>query len=187
MQATVLQLDIQGTPQAWIGLEQAALYYAAGAVAWEDGAEPLAVMRGGWNVATARQSELTINPIIALHGAPRVNLFDVVPSLSKDKLLKRDRYTCAYCSMVFSGQNLQCEHIVPQSKGGQWSWMNIVSACSQCNGRKADRTPEQAKMPLVYLPYVPNRYEDFLLAGRNIRADVHEWLAQRLPKTSRLC
>jgi hypothetical protein len=33
---------------------------------------------------------------------------------------------------------------------------------------------------------VPNRFEAFLLDGRNIRADVHEWLASRLPKNSRL-
>jgi len=44
-----------------------------------------------------------------------------------------------------------------------------------------------AGMPLTFLPYVPNRYEDFLLAGRNIRSDVHEWLAARLPRNSRLC
>ena len=31
-------------------------------------------------------------------------------------------------------------------------------------------------MRLQYLPYVPSRFEDFLLAGRHIRADVHEWL-----------
>ena len=41
-------------------------------------------------------------------------------------------------------------------------------------------------MPLVYLPYVPSRFEDFLLEGRHIRADVHEWLAARLPRGSRL-
>ena len=31
-----------------------------------------------------------------------------------------------------------------------------------------------------------DEFEDFLLAGRNIRADVHEWLAARLTKGSRL-
>ena len=33
----VLQLDIQGTPQAWISLEHAALHVATGSVAWVDG------------------------------------------------------------------------------------------------------------------------------------------------------
>ena len=182
----VLQLDIQGTPQAWISIEQAASHYATGTVAWQEGEGPLRTLRGGWNTALGRQSLMDIYPIIALRGAARVNLFDVTPSLSKTKLLRRDRMTCAYCGQAFHERDLQCEHILPESRGGAWSWMNLVTACAWCNGRKADRTPEEARMPLMYLPYVPSRFEDFLLAGRNIRADVHEWLAARLPKASRL-
>ena len=182
----VLQLDIQGTPQSWITAEQAALHYATGTVAWEQGQSPLITLRGGWNVASGLQSQLVIQPIIALRGKPAINLFDVVPGVTKPKLLRRDRYTCAYCANVFKGIDPQAEHVTLQSKGGAYSWMNLVSACGTCNARKADRSPEQAKMPLVYLPYVPNRFEDFLLAGRNIRSDVHEWLAARLPKSSRL-
>ena len=182
----VLQLDIQGTPQAWISLEHAALHVATDAVAWVEGDRPLATLRGGFNVARARQSTIDVHPIIALHGASKVNLFDVVPVLGKAKLFRRDRMTCAYCGGRFAERELQCEHIVPESRGGKATWMNLVAACGPCNSRKADRTPEQARMPLVYLPYVPSRFEDFLLEGRNIRADVHEWLAARLPKGSRL-
>ena len=182
----VLQLDIQGTPQAWISLEQAALHVAADSVAWSDGQGPLATLRGGHNVARGRQSVIEVPPIIALHGASRINLFDVVPAFSRSKLFRRDRHTCAYCGQRFGENVLQCEHIVPASRGGRGTWMNLVSACGACNGRKADRTPEEAGMPLVYLPYVPSRYENFLLEGRAIRADVHDWLAARLPKGSRL-
>lgn len=182
----VLQLDIQGTPQAWISLEHAALHVATGSVAWVDGAGPLATLRGGYNVARGRQSVIDIHPIMALAGAPKVNLFDVVPAFTKAKLFRRDRMTCAYCGQRFTERDLSCEHIVPQARGGRWTWMNLVTACGPCNGRKADRTPEEAGMPLVYLPYVPSRFEDFLLEARSIRADVHEWLAARLPKASRL-
>jgi hypothetical protein len=182
----VLQLDIQGTPQAWITLEHAATHVASDAIAWVDGEGPLATLRGGFNLALGRQSVIDVHPIIALHGASRVNLFDVVPAFSKGKLLRRDRMTCAYCGQRFAERDLQCEHIVPESRGGRWTWMNLVSACGLCNSRKADRTPEEARMPLLYLPYVPSRFEDFLLGGRHIRADVHDWLSMRLPKTSRL-
>ncbi len=186
MHSTVLQLDIQGTPQAWIGLEEAALHYATGSVAWEDGAGPLATLRGGWNVATGRQSRIAVAPIVALRGHARLNLFDVVPGVTKAKLLRRDRNTCAYCAQVYADRDLQAEHIVPESRSGAYSWMNLVTACAPCNARKANCTPEEAGMPLVYLPYVPSRFEAFLLEGRHIRADVHEWLAARLPKGSRL-
>ncbi len=182
----VLQLDIQGTPQAWISIEQAATHHASGAVAWCDGAGPLRTLRGDWNVGAGRQSLIEVFPIIALRGAARVNLFDHAPAVAKEKLFRRDRLTCAYCGLRLSERELQCEHILPESRGGQWSWMNLVAACASCNGRKGARTPEEARMPLLYLPYVPSRFEDFLLAGRNIRADVHEWLAARLPKASRL-
>ncbi|WKB50633.1 HNH endonuclease [Eleftheria terrae] len=186
MHQHVLQLDIQGTPQRWITLEQAALHYATDTVAWVDGNEPLRTLRGGVNAATGRQSLIEVHPIIALRGASRINLFEVTPSLAKHKLFCRDRYTCAYCGQRFQERELQCEHIVPESRGGGWTWMNLVTACGPCNGRKAARTPEEAAMPLLYLPYVPSRFEDFLLEGRHIRADVHEWLAARLPRGSRL-
>lgn len=182
----VLQLDIQGTPQAWISLEHAALHVATGSVAWVDGDGPLATLRGGFNVARGRQSLIDVHPIMALTGASRVNLFGVAPAFARAKLFRRDRMTCAYCGQRFQERDLQCEHILPESRGGRWTWMNLVTACAACNGRKADRTPEEAGMPLVYLPYVPSRFENFLLEGRSIRADVHDWLASRLPKGSRL-
>lgn len=182
----VLQLDLQGTPQAWITTEQAAVCHAMDAVAWVEGHAPLRVLRGGWNAGTGRVSRIEVFPIMALKGEARVNLFDRPTTVSRTKLFRRDRHTCAYCGGVFAERQLQAEHIVPASRGGAWSWMNLVAACAACNGRKAARTPEEAGMPLLYLPYVPNRYEDFLLAGRHIRADVHQWLAARLAKGSRL-
>jgi hypothetical protein len=181
----VLQLDIQGTPQAWITPEQAAICHAMDAVAWVDGAGPLRRLRGGWNTGTGRQSLIEVFPIVALRGMSRINLFEIAPAVTRRKLFRRDRGLCAYCGQHVGEAALQAEHIVPASRGGAWSWMNLVAACAACNGRKAARTPEEARMPLLFLPYVPNRFEDFLLAGRNIRADVHEWLAARLAKGSR--
>ena len=182
----VLQLDITGLPQAWISVEQAACLVATDAVVWSAGDQPLAVMRGGVNTATGRQSVLAVPPIVALRGASRINLFDVVPTFGKGKLLKRDRHTCAYCGVVLDHRALTVDHIVPASRGGALSWMNTVAACRACNSRKAARTPDEARMPLLFAPFVPSRFEDFILKGRHIRADVHDWLTARLPKGSRL-
>jgi 5-methylcytosine-specific restriction endonuclease McrA len=87
---------------------------------------------------------------------------------------------------VLDARALTIDHIVPASRGGPLSWMNTVAACRDCNSRKADRTPDEARMPLLFAPFVPSRFEDFILKGRHIRADVHDWLAARLPKGSRL-
>lgn len=89
--ARVLQLDIQGTPQAWISPEQAALHYATNTVAWEEGQSPLITLRGGMNVASGRQSSLVIQPIIALRGKPTRNLFEVEPTITKANRAQHSR------------------------------------------------------------------------------------------------
>ncbi len=52
--------------------------------------------------------------------------------------------------------------------------------------RKGNRTPEEARMPLLYLPYVPSRWEDFILANRRILADQMAYLLAKVPAGSRL-
>lgn len=186
MQHTVLQLDINGAPQAWISPQEAATYYASDSVAWSDGDGIVATLRGGWNAKSGRQSIIEVHPIIAVNGQSRINLFDVLPAFSRDRLFVRDRLTCAYCNAMLSTRELTVEHILPESRGGSTGWMNCVASCRFCNGKKANRTPEEANMPLIYLPYKPSLYESFLLDARHIRSDVHEWLRSRLPRTSRL-
>lgn len=186
MQHEVLQLDITGQPQAWISVEDAAGHVATNSVVWSAGDEPLAILRGGMNSRSGTQSTLEIPPIIALRGNSRINLFDQVPVFTKAKLVRRDRGMCAYCLAQHAERDMTVDHIVPESRGGRLTWMNTVCACRTCNMVKADRSPEQAGMPLCFLPYVPSRYEDFLLKGRRIRADVHEWLTAKLPRGSRL-
>ena len=40
-------------------------------------------------------------------------------------------------------------------------------------------------MKLLFLPYTPSIFESFLLNGRQIRGDVHDWLAAPVGKNSR--
>ena len=64
--------------------------------------------------------------------------------------------------------------------------MNVVPAGRACNHRKGPLTTEQAHMPLLYAPYVPSRWEDFILRNRRILADQMEFLLAHVPKSSRL-
>ena len=166
----VLKLSAQGLPQSWITLEQAVIHYAAEEVRWEAGAE-IAVYRGGHNALTGIQSKIIINSIIGTKGVPRINPFDLKPGLTNSKLFARDRNVCAYCGNGFNETDLTREHIIPFGQHGQDSWMNVVTACKPCNHRKANRTPEQARMPLLYAPYVPSLWEDFILRNRRILAE----------------
>jgi len=58
--------------------------------------------------------------------------------------------------------------------------------CRACNHRKGPRTPEQARMPLLYAPYVPSIWEDFILRNRRILVDQMEFLRMHVPRGSRL-
>jgi hypothetical protein len=181
----VLKLSAQGLPQSWISLEEAVLHYAADEVRWEMGAE-VTVFHGGHNAITGHQSIITVNSIIGTEGVPRINPFELRPTLTNIKLFARDRCLCGYCGEQLHEDHLTREHIVPLGQRGVDSWMNVVTACKSCNHRKGNRTPEQAHMPLLYAPYVPSLWEDFILRNRRILADQMEFLMSHLPKNSRL-
>jgi len=183
----VLALDIAGTPYEWISAQEAVTLYARGKVAWDLGTAER-IFHGGMNRA-GQQSSILIRPILAMagsdamvrHMASEIALTDRGNAL----LFARDRNTCGYCGQVFPRSKLTRDHIVPRSRGGANTWMNCITACVECNQAKADRRVEDFR-PLVMLPYVPNRFEHFILSGRNILADQHEYLAAKLPAHSRL-
>ena len=45
------------------------------------------------------------------------------------------------------------EHMIPLSRNGKTNHDNCVTACSDCNTQKAQRTPEEASMPLKFGRY----------------------------------
>ena len=181
----VLQLDISGRPQAWISAREAALIYAADGVAWTLG-DPFYVLRGGIQRRTGLQSLIAVHSIIAVRGAVPSRAWRQAPALSNAKLFARDRRLCAYCGDCFHDDHLTREHVVPTSRGGVDSWMNCITACRTCNGRKGNRRPEEAGMSLLYLPYVPSLHEDMILRGRRILSDQMDFLLASVPRHSRL-
>lgn len=181
----VLQLDISGRPQAWISPREAAVLYASDAVAWTLG-DTFHVLRGGVQRSSGQQSRIEVHPIVAVRGAVPSRAWRVSPALSNPKLFTRDRCICAYCGGLFHVEDLTREHIVPVSRGGSDSWMNCITACRACNGHKGSRLPEEARMTLLYLPYVPSLHEDMILRGRRIFVDQMDFLLASVPRHSRL-
>ncbi|MDP9046436.1 MAG: HNH endonuclease [Pseudomonadota bacterium] len=181
----VLQLDVSGRPQAWISAKEAAVIYASEGIAWTLG-DAFFVLRGGMQRRTGQQSRIEVHPIIAVKGSVPSRAWRQTPALSNPKLFARDRGVCAYCGHRFRFEDLTREHIVPTSRGGHDTWMNCITACRPCNGRKGNRLPEELSMSLMYLPYVPSLHEDMILRGRKILADQMEFLLASVPRSSRL-
>ena len=65
------------------------------------------------------------------------------------RIYMRDKFRCQYCGDKKAAGQLTLDHILPRSRGGDNSPVNIVTACVSCNNRKGDRTPAEARMPLL--------------------------------------
>jgi len=181
----ILTLDQHGVPHRWVTWQQAVWYYAKERVAWETGSEAFTVYGGRSH--SGERSSITANSIIAIRGkALAIKGFNQVPPLNNRELFNRDKFICAFCAGDFSPYRLTCDHILPMSRGGRDSWMNVVTACRACNQKKGSRTPEEAHMQLIYAPYIPNRAEFLILANRRILADQMEFLRQHVSANSRI-
>ena len=86
---------------------------------------------------------------------------------SRENIYIRDGYTCQYCGKKFESEELTLDHVFPKSRGGGTSWDNIVACCKKCNQKKADRTPEEACMPLLHEPEKPQDFWLFELKQKN--------------------
>jgi 5-methylcytosine-specific restriction endonuclease McrA len=182
MEPLVLTVDMAGLPQAWVELEDAITYHAKQMVAWSVGRE-VREFRGGWQKNGVR-SRIATRSILAIKGSG-AGAHSPAPGLTNQMLFVRDRQVCAYCGGRFLVRELSRDHVIPVSRGGRDSWTNAVTACRNCNTRKGGRSPEQAGMPLLYVPYAVCRNEGFILSNRRILADQMSFLQASLPKYSR--
>jgi hypothetical protein len=53
-------------------------------------------------------------------------------------VFKRDNYKCTYCGVL--ADKLECDHIIPLSKGGSNDMDNLTTACRTCNRQKKDKS-----------------------------------------------
>jgi 5-methylcytosine-specific restriction endonuclease McrA len=79
-----------------------------------------------------------------------------VMSPTRRNIYWRDKYTCQYCSGQFKYNYLSLDHVIPKSRGGGRGWLNLVTCCLSCNQKKANKSPSEASMKLIRIPYVPN-------------------------------
>jgi 5-methylcytosine-specific restriction endonuclease McrA len=184
----VLRTDVAGMPLEWIDYRVAATLYHSGQVAYACGS-PLYRIRGGYSAKSGARSIIEVNSIIATEGDTRTlerNRERYTPPLNNRTLFKRDGNICMYCGLQFRTSELTRDHITPISRGGRDAWTNVVTACRRCNNHKGGRTPEEARVQLVAVPFTPTYAEYIYLKGRKVLADQMEYLLTHFPRTSPL-
>jgi 5-methylcytosine-specific restriction endonuclease McrA len=104
-------------------------------------------------------------------------------SWSREAVLRRDQYTCAYCGAqvgsrsrgaILGKYDFTVDHVLPVSRGGKNTWGNTVCACASCNQRKADRLPHEANFKLLWEPKTPRAR--YIVASGEIPADWKAYL-----------
>jgi 5-methylcytosine-specific restriction endonuclease McrA len=115
-----------------------------------------------WSRLAPREGEPFIQAVRQRLRVPEVLTlvdYDRLPTaavtFSRRNIFKRDHYTCQYCGVQPGSEELTIDHVLPRAQGGVSSWENCVLACLACNKRKADRTPDQARMRLRKPPVRP--------------------------------
>lgn len=184
----VLRTDVSGMPLEWVNYQEAVRLYHLEQVAYSCGML-LYRVHGGINARSGRRSRVDVSSIIATYGSNHalVKARDsYVPPLNNPALFKRDAHLCLYCGQRFAVRDLSRDHVTPISRGGQDVWTNVVTACRRCNNHKAGRSPEQAGMELLAVPFTPTHAEYIYLQGKRVLADQMEFLKAHFPRTSPL-
>jgi 5-methylcytosine-specific restriction endonuclease McrA len=115
-----------------------------------------------WSQLRPRDDERCMSGVNVRFRVPEVitlTEFDRLPrravAFSRRNIYKRDHFQCQYCGVTPGSEELTIDHVIPRAHGGVSSWTNCVLACVDCNSRKADRTPKQARMNLKRAPTCP--------------------------------
>ena len=181
----ILRTDVSGMPLEWVAYQDAVRLYFNDQIAYTCGSNIMTI-RGGINAITNLRSKVDVNSIIATYGNNKILAEQYAPPLNNTTLFRRDDHLCLYCGNKFKTEDLSRDHVTPLFQGGRDLWVNVVSACKRCNNAKAGRTPEQANMKLLAIPFVPTHAEYIFLQGKVILFDQMEFLKQHFPRSSPL-
>jgi len=93
--------------------------------------------------------------------------------LTKRGIFKRDQYQCQYCHGIFTDRELTLDHVVPKSRfnrdsGSPSTWENLVTACKNCNNKKADFLISEIGFKLLKQPKAPPPRIMISIEGGNV-------------------
>lgn len=82
----------------------------------------------------------------------------------------RDGFECQYCGSKVSMTTGTRDHVIPRSRGGPDTMLNVVTACRSCNVRKDDKLPDQVGMVLRNRPRALTEEEKIQCLLKLVRA-----------------
>lgn len=95
--------------------------------------------------------------------------------ITRRALAFRDHGVCQKSNCDRRGSTM--DHLIPSSRGGQHTWLNVVLMCAEHNNSKGDRTLEELGWTLKTKPTVPT-YDNLYLDRAEILPEWNRWLAR---------
>lgn len=96
---------------------------------------------------------------IAIPEVIRLTKYDRLPKkevkFTRSNIYEHYKFKCCYCGQKKKRDELNLDHVLPRSRGGQTTWDNIVLSCITCNTKKDNKTPDEAGMKLLVQPSKP--------------------------------
>lgn len=173
LEQPVLVLNAHWQPVDEVTVEAALSNICKGAVRGIDTATMRAVQWDEWLTLPVRDSDLAIRSIRGPVRVPRVIVaaYDGMPEVRPKTVAERDHYRCAYTGEHCPSHAGSEDHVIPRSRGGSNGWENKVWSRRDINQRKANRTPEEAGLKLLFKPRKPKGVKACL----KIKARHPEW------------
>jgi 5-methylcytosine-specific restriction endonuclease McrA len=137
----VLLLNFSYEPLGTVGVARAMCLVLRNAVFVEE--------QDGERVLRSPSAEFAVPSVVRLRAYVNIRRRRQTAGMRRTRVLIRDKFRCQYCGERRAAQDLTLDHITPRAQGGRSTPENLVAACITCNQRKASRTPEQARMPLL--------------------------------------
>ena len=137
----VLLLNFSYEPLGTVGVARAVCLMLRGAVFVEE--------YDGVRVLRSVNSEYRVPSVLRLRSYLNVHVRRSASGSRRLRIYARDHFTCQYCGTRTDASRLTLDHVTPRAQGGASVPENLVTACFECNNRKGNRTPEQARMPLL--------------------------------------
>src|SRR5208282_5450761 len=143
---------------------------------WEGVAEVIREDEGG-KILHSPSFTWKMPRVIVVKNAWQRRKREEVP-FSRRNLAIRDNSECQFCGKVLHTHEYTFDHVIPQCRGGQSTWENLVLACARCNNYKSDMSLAESGMHLLQKPVRPKPHDptfNFKLHVRHIRPEWKEW------------
>ncbi|MGB8508995.1 MAG: HNH endonuclease [Pyrinomonadaceae bacterium] len=141
LQSRVLLLNFSYEPLGTVGVARAVCLALRGAVFVEE--------YDAEHVLRSPSAIFRVPSVIRLRAYVNIRRRRQTSGMKRTRVFIRDRFQCQYCGKHRPASELTLDHITPRAQSGQSVPENLATACVECNNRKGNRTPEQARMPLL--------------------------------------